>query len=1066
MRNLSITLLLLLCASFAKAQCTAGVISGDTSICLGSIASYYSSVSGGSWSMSTTSIASVISSGSDTLTLGAVTSGTVTLTYSASVGCGVGVSTYTVRVGSTTAPLLTLTAPPFLLLGGVGAVSASVSGGTWVTTTPSVLSVSASGTVTAISVGTGTVSYSVTTSCGPLTSSLTVPVASATGAGISDSFAVSSSSDCSGTTTFKFYPTSPVSSFSYLRTFYGDGTEDSVRVSSFLGSFDTFSHSYSALGTYSVRHLIFSHRGAVDSVSYTLVYRRCGGMLMSFYHDLNRNCVRDAGEPTNMTGVRVAVDSNGIAVDTVSAYSGFYYEGLGAAGTIYSYRVVAPSSLSIGCPSSGILADTIGSASRPYPYYVGLRCASTGSADIAVRGATDSRTNGASGVVWLTSNSCAFDTGWVTLGITPRYSYSSASLSPVSVSGGHITWVFDSLSFITPKYLTYMLSRPGAALMARDTVNTQFSAGPVAGDPDTTNNNQHLLDTIRASYDPNNIIVSPAGGVLNGTQLTYVVNFQNDGNDTATNIHILDTLSADVDVRTLRVIGATAAMNVSYTALGARTIVKFDFPNIYLPDSSHGDVCRGFVMYTVNAKRGLADGVQLLNRAGIYFDANPVILTNTERNTIVVPTVSLSAGDSSICISDTVAFTALPHTIPNSQYQWYVNSRLLSATATRLVYDSLNNGDTVRCRMIATMDETVVVWSPAVIMSVSPRPNAGSISGRALLCLGDSVVVSATVASGTWSFAVGHATISGVVLRTLSAGADTLRYTVANSCASAVATYPFVIDTFVTPAVSITATPSGSVCEGDSVRFNAFPVNGGTAPSYKWLRYGALIDTGVSFTYRPSLGDVISCMMTSALQCVSARSATSAGITMYVDRITTPDVIVSTSADSAVAVGDLIAFHAFTTYATAAPRLQWYVNGVPIIGATNSSFSYHPVNVDTVYCVVLSSLPCATRTTDTSNFIIIRPYNVSVPTIGTLVDVALYPNPSNGSFTIAGMVASNLVNFEVADVTGRVLLAGTADAINGYFKQIVYLPDAASGQYLVKLRVNEDVRYLKAAIVR
>lgn len=47
---------------------------------------------------------------------------------------------------------------------------------------------------------------------------------------------------------------------------------------------------------------------------------------------------------------------------------------------------------------------------------------------------------------------------------------------------------------------------------------------------------------------------------------------------------------------------------------------------------------RRAVIFTVNTKTGLKDGTKIDNRAGIYFDYNDVVMTNTAQNIIGLPT--------------------------------------------------------------------------------------------------------------------------------------------------------------------------------------------------------------------------------------------------------------------------------------------------------------------------------------------------------------------------------------------------------------------------------------------
>ena len=63
-------------------------------------------------------------------------------------------------------------------------------------------------------------------------------------------------------------------------------------------------------------------------------------------------------------------------------------------------------------------------------------------------------------------------------------------------------------------------------------------------------------------------------------------------------------------------------------------ICEFEFPNINLLDSSHHNECNGAVTFSVDMNNSLADGTTIFNHAGIYFDYNPVVMTNTAVNTV------------------------------------------------------------------------------------------------------------------------------------------------------------------------------------------------------------------------------------------------------------------------------------------------------------------------------------------------------------------------------------------------------------------------------------------------
>lgn len=143
-----------------------------------------------------------------------------------------------------------------------------------------------------------------------------------------------------------------------------------------------------------------------------------------------------------------------------------------------------------------------------------------------------------------------------------------------------------------------------------------------------------MVDSISASFDPNEKHVYPIGDIAAGELLTYTIHFENLGNDTAFNIHILDTLSANVDPATFKVITSSHPVSAQMIASGSQNTLRFDFADILLADASAPNENKGFVTYQINAKDGLAAGTTIENTAHIYFDINPAIVTNSTRNRI------------------------------------------------------------------------------------------------------------------------------------------------------------------------------------------------------------------------------------------------------------------------------------------------------------------------------------------------------------------------------------------------------------------------------------------------
>ncbi len=151
---------------------------------------------------------------------------------------------------------------------------------------------------------------------------------------------------------------------------------------------------------------------------------------------------------------------------------------------------------------------------------------------------------------------------------------------------------------------------------------------------------------IRCAFDPNDKLVKPSRGQDNYTlfeeALIYTIRFQNTGTDTAFNITIRDTLDTNLDVNSLKIISSSHFELLKTTLTGQ--YLEFNFENIMLPDSNvNYDGSQGYVMYRIDAIEGLAENTPIQNKAGIYFDNNPPVITNQTINTMVseLPTTSL-----------------------------------------------------------------------------------------------------------------------------------------------------------------------------------------------------------------------------------------------------------------------------------------------------------------------------------------------------------------------------------------------------------------------------------------
>lgn len=137
---------------------------------------------------------------------------------------------------------------------------------------------------------------------------------------------------------------------------------------------------------------------------------------------------------------------------------------------------------------------------------------------------------------------------------------------------------------------------------------------------------------IRNSYDPNRKSVLPEGlgeeRFIDSTAvLDYMIEFQNTGNDVAYVVRIVDTLSHVLDPSTIR--PGLSSHPYTFRFLASH-VIEFLFEGINLPDSTSDEPgSNGFVRFRIEQNGTNTQGTVIGNEAGIYFDMNPPIITNT-----------------------------------------------------------------------------------------------------------------------------------------------------------------------------------------------------------------------------------------------------------------------------------------------------------------------------------------------------------------------------------------------------------------------------------------------------
>ncbi|HBS86077.1 MAG: hypothetical protein A2W91_08040 [Bacteroidetes bacterium GWF2_38_335] len=364
------------------------------------------------------------------------------------------------------------------------------------------------------------------------------------------------------------------------------------------------------------------------------------------FNDLNENCIQDPGEEPYV-GV------------TVRSLPGYYYSITNSLG-YYSIltpemnntiQLVGLSSLCTSiCPTSGlytanfaVLGDTISDLD------FAIDIDSTQLNLVIHPGWTGSHP-GFEKRYWC----YYYNNSAIPVDATINFVYDTLLIFNYCTMGGvhdainhTITWYFTD---IPPAFTWDWLNKPQAYFTVpvtaslTDQLETYFEILPIIGDVQPSNNTLFCTEPITGSHDPNDKQVYPKGIGENGcifpadSVLLYTIRFQNNGNDTAFTVVVIDTLSPNVDPGTL----VAGAASHPYTLdMSGQGILTFRFDNILLPDSTTNEEgSKGYFNYSVHLKPGLPFGTVIENTAGIYFDYNEAVITNTVVNTLCDPTTT------------------------------------------------------------------------------------------------------------------------------------------------------------------------------------------------------------------------------------------------------------------------------------------------------------------------------------------------------------------------------------------------------------------------------------------
>lgn len=406
-------------------------------------------------------------------------------------------------------------------------------------------------------------------------------------------------------------------------------------------------HNYPGPGNYIVTASYFTDSLNVQNQPQLITITPCGLLETHAIIDLDNNCVEGINDE-NLVALGFHLDLPQLDYYTFSNSAGIGY--FNNFQDSIPYQLIGsnyiPNGFSYSCPSSGIIIDTTHNTIQIKKLFLtpdpGIDLFSGASAAFLRPGFQFNPS------VYAGNHNYTSVYG-ATLKVLPEagVNFISSNPPPTNVISDTLFYYFPqgincgNYAMVNPAYLNKvnLNFNPDTNLVANDSIQIETWITSDSIDINAFNNYSIRKYPVVNSYDPNLLVVSPAGisnqgHIPNNSMLTYTIHFQNLGNAVAYNVRIFDTLDINaLDLSTLNIIESSHYFNFSILP---GNVLNLYFNGISLPDSAtNPEESMAHITFTIYQQPNLPPGFEIKNRAHIYFDYNESIATNQTLNTII-----------------------------------------------------------------------------------------------------------------------------------------------------------------------------------------------------------------------------------------------------------------------------------------------------------------------------------------------------------------------------------------------------------------------------------------------
>ena len=764
----------------------AAITPATATVCTGSTTNLTDATSGGVWSSSngntTVSVTGVVTG---------VTAGTSTISYS------IGTCYATATVSVNTTPAIINPAPVTICSGGTATLTDATGGGVWSSSTTAVATITGGGLVTAVGIGTTTISYTLagcsattvaTVNNGPVAitpATATVCAGSTTNLTDATSGGVWSSSNGNATVGATGIVTGVAVGLSTIS--YSIGTCYSTAAITINAGVTPISPAAATLCIGNTTTLTDATGGGVWSSSsanatvaggvVTAVSAGTATISYAIGGCFSTALITVGSTPAAITPATANV-CIGSTANLTDAVSGGIWSSSSASATVGATGIVT--GVSIG---TATISYSIGScvATATVTVNPGTNPGTiSGPTDILCPGNFINLTDAIAGGVWSASNGNAtVNASGVTTGVTV----------------GTVVISYGVTSICGTSYATYIV-----------TVDAAASSGAILGPLTICVGSFDIYLNYTSggvwSVTNGNAVISPSGVVTAITAGPETVVYSEPGACTTSSLNITIIPATT---------GAGAISGPANVCIGS-SITLSD------PTAPGGTWSGTNTHATVGLGTGLVSGVTAGLDTVIYTltTACGTYTTSATVNVDATATPAPIVGPSSDCVGSTILLTDA-----DAGGTW--SSSNANATVTPGV--GLVTGITAG---LDTIKYTVIngcgLGSTTKVITIAPAPSAGTINGPSGVCIAGTITLSDAVSGGTWSASNGNATISASgVVTGVTAGTDNIIYTITASCGTVSSTKTITVNPF--PSANTVLGPD-SVCVGSTITLLDFTSGG------------------------------------------------------------------------------------------------------------------------------------------------------------------------------------------------------------------------------------------------